>query len=336
MCLSFPREIGLKRALCKNKSQWDSYVRMFGNRTSCYTSLYSFTHLNEYGRADYASALIDRAWWDFDSGALGTIDEVKTDVATLLSRLDGDIRLVATGRGFHIHQLFDEPVRGLHWDRKLQAYEKMMAHGLKTLDGVGNLQKLTRIPGTYNPRRGKWAIPIDHKAFMANPAVFTIPKKPYEGMEKYDPYYGSVRVGFDFLNWASTAIIKDDVELPQGNIGEITDSGEVPIMPCLDRAIRVDNPSHHVRVALVQHMAEHLRDFAHPRSISPEEKKAIEESIFQFINGLGWRDFKPSRTRQGIRSSMNYERSPTCAWFISRNMCPGKCWRYDGTGKQDN
>ena len=304
MSLSFPREIGLKRAMCKNKSQWDSYVKLLGSRSSCYTSLYSFTNLNEYGKADYASALIDRAWWDFDSGALGTIEEVKEDVAVLLSRLDGDIRLVATGRGFHIHQLFDEPVRGLHWDRKLQTYEKIMAHGLKTLDGVGNLQKLTRVPGTYNPRRGKWAIPIDYKAFMANPAGFAIPKKPYAGMEKYDPYNGSLNVGFDFVNWASTAVIKDEVEVPVGEIGEISDSGEVPIMPCLERAIAVDNPSHHVRVALVQHMAEHLRDFAHPRSISAEEKKAIEESIFQFISGLGWRDFKPSRTRKGSRSSV--------------------------------
>jgi hypothetical protein len=168
---------------------------------------------------------------------------------------------------------------------------------------------------------------------MADPAGFIIPKKPYKGMQKYDPYYGSVEVGFDFSNWASTAVIKDEVEMPQGEIGEISDCGEVPLMPCLERAISVDNPSHHVRVALVQHMAEHLRNFAHPRSISPEEKKAIENSIFQFINGLEWRDFKPSRTRQGIKTSMNYERSPTCAWFISRNMCPGKCWRYDGSAK---
>ena len=64
--LDFPREIGLKRAMCHDKNQWDSYVRVLGTKSSCYTSLYSFKELKD-GRINYDTVIIDRAWWDFDS-----------------------------------------------------------------------------------------------------------------------------------------------------------------------------------------------------------------------------------------------------------------------------
>jgi len=306
-------------------------LRVLGSRSSCYTSVYSYERVDSMGKIDYTSVVIDRAWWDFDSGELGTIEEVKSDVAVLLSRLDGDVRLVATGRGFHIHQLFDKPVKGKHWVNKLQSYEKSMARGLKTLDGVANAEKLTRIPGTFNARRGRWAVPIPTNSFLLDPHSYNIPKKPYEGMEEYDPYITKVVGGFDFAGWSETNPYVEEVQAPQVFIGEVSNAGEVPLTPCLERAIAVDNPSHHVRVALVQHMADQLRDFAHPDTIGREEKKAIEESIYEFISGLGWRDFKPHLTRQGIRTNVKYENTPTCKWYISKNMCAGKCWRYDGT-----
>jgi hypothetical protein len=331
--LDFPREIGLKRAMCHDKNQWDSYVRVLGTKSSCYTSLYSFKELKD-GRINYDTVIIDRAWWDFDSNDDYTIEDVKDDVALLLRRLEGDVRLVATGRGFHIHQLFKTPVIGKIWMRKLQTYEKHMARGLKTLDGVGFPEKLTRIPGTYNPKRNRWSVPIDPQTFCSNPQGFKIPKTPKNEHKEYDPFVGVGRYdGFDFTSWTQENHDVLVVPEPDGNIGEVTDAGLVPMIPCIERAINVSNPAHHVRVALVQHMAEHLRDFVDPNTLGQSELIEIENSIFDYIKGLGWRDFKPSRTRQGIRTNIRYSNSPTCGWFISRGLCPGKCWRYDGSGR---
>ena len=330
MVLAFPREIGLKRTLCSDKGQWENYVRVFGPRSACYTSLYSFARMDGR-RVDYTSVIIDRAWWDFDSGELGTIDEVKADVAMLLSRLKGDVRLVATGRGFHVHQLFKDNMVGKAWVRKLEAYEKHSARGLKTLDGVGYAEKLTRIPGTYNPKRGRWAIPIDVKGFMAAPQTFPIPKKPHMGMGRYDPYNGVVEDGFDFMAWTTTNKVEDHIHAPTATIGEVADIDDIPMVPCLERAVNVQNPSHHVRVALVQYMADMLRDFADPATLSVDDKKNIENTILSYIETLNWRDFRPSKSRQGIRTNINYKNTPKCSWFMSRNMCPGKCWRYDGS-----
>ena len=101
--LSFPREIGLRRQLCDSKNQFTNYVTKLGARTSCYTSLYHYER-SDGNRVDYSSVVYDRAWWDFDEGHNGDINAVKDDVWTLLQRLEGDVRVVATGRGFHVHQ----------------------------------------------------------------------------------------------------------------------------------------------------------------------------------------------------------------------------------------
>ena len=105
----------------------------------------------------------------------------------------------------------------------------------------------------------------------------------------------------------------------------------VPLMPCLENAISVRKPNHHVRVALVQHMADMLREHADPRDLSPDQRRLIEDTIYEFIKRQGWSNFNPSLSRKGIRTNLNYRNTPTCAWFANRGMCPGKCWRHDGT-----
>lgn len=333
--LSFPREIGLKRALIKSENAYRNYVTRLGTLTSCYTSLYSFTRMNEEGRPDYRYAVIDRAWWDFDAGERGGIEQVKRDVADLIARLDGDVRLVATGRGFHVHQLFSESVVGAEYRLPLEHYQRRMARGLVTLDGVGFPEKMTRIPSTYNPKRGRWAVVIDAQEFAKNPDEYKIPSSPTPTFDNLDPFEGQpVKQGFDFIKWMeSYAPTAEDFEAVErvSLDEEMLTAGDVPLMPCLAHGVRQESPNHHVRVALVQHMADTLRDFADPDAISKEQRLQIEDEIFQFIKGLGWKNWNPTLSRKGIRTNMRYRRVPSCAWFIARGMCAGKCWRYDGS-----
>ena len=333
--LTFPREIGLKRALVKSQHAYDNYEKRLGTLSSCYTSLYSFTRMNEEGRPDYRYATLDRAWWDFDAGERGGIEQVKRDVADLISRLAGDVRLVATGRGFHVHQLFDQSVVGGEYRLPLEHYQRRMAKGLVTLDGVGFPEKMTRIPCTSNPKRGRWAVVIDAQAFAKDPDNYPIPSSPVASFSPLDPFRGKpVMNGFNFKEWVATyAPTADDYEAVEriSLDEEMLTAGDVPLMPCLAHGVRQDKPNHHVRVALVQHMADTLRDFADPDAISKEQRLQIEDEIFQFIKGLGWSNWNPTLSRKGIRTNMRYKRVPSCAWFIARGMCAGKCWRYDGS-----
>ena len=341
--LNFPREIGLKRTIVHSQHQYKRYLDNMRSKTSCYTSLYSFSRKNEHNKPDYRYAIIDRAWWDFDAGERGGIEQVKQDVAELIKRLDGDIRLVATGRGFHVHQLFNESVCGPEYRLSLEHYQRRKAKGLVTLDGVGFPEKMTRIPNTYNPKRGRWCVVIDAHAFAADPDNFVIPKSPQRLPRTLHPFgtHGTLPANnrFDFIGWAEKYApeaedysFADSVELDEKTLT----AGTVPLMPCLAREVHKNKPNHHVRVALVQHMADNLRDFANPESLSKEQRERIEDEIFDYIKGLGWSNWNPTQSRKGIKTTMRYSRVPSCAWFVARGMCAGKCWRYDGTAKVPN
>ena len=67
--LSFPREVGLKRAICNDQQQYRNYITKLNGKANIYTSLYSFRDKdrNAPWKFDTASAIIDRAWWDFGS-----------------------------------------------------------------------------------------------------------------------------------------------------------------------------------------------------------------------------------------------------------------------------
>ena len=338
---TFPREIGLKRRVCKSQDQFMEYVRRLVGKSSVYTSLYSFTKAdsNKPWRMDYTSATIDKAWWDFDSGDKGGIEQVKQDVAKLVKRLCGDISVVATGRGFHVYQFFRRSVTGYEWRNHLNRYQRLMAKDLVTLDGVGLPEKLVRIPNTYNPKRSRWSVCIDASDFSNNPDTFTIPKKPDPHSFSICPLLGARNTPepFDFVMWVhdNPAPTKGAETHGNGNliisIDESVGLGDIPIPPCISDATQRDNPNHYSRIALVQHLSEELRWFADPDSLSPEQWGVIERTILSYIETLNWRDFSAAKSRQGIRSNMKYKQSPTCRAMQSRGMCAAKCWRYDGT-----
>jgi hypothetical protein len=320
--MKFPRQIGLKRQVCPSMPEFKSYVRKVNGRSDIYTSLYTFDNLR-----DYDSVIIDRAWWDFDMNDDYDMEQVKTDVQTLLSRLEGDVRLVATGRGFHIHQIFKREVRGRTWAFHLDRYQKKMAEGLVSLDGVGYPEKLTRVPSTYNVKRGRWCVVVDEKAFLADAHGYEIPSRPDPSLSHRDPFRGEVCIDdcFDLVMWnANNPYVEKQEERRTVKVGN--HKGEVALPTCLHRAIRLSNPPHHVRVALVQTMSQQLRWYADPSELTNAEKIEITDNICDFIEGLGWIDYTPSITRKYVMGMQKYRNAPSPSWYRRHNLCDGNCW----------
>jgi len=322
MIIDFPRQIGLKRTRCFNQEDFKSYIERFNGKTDIYTSLYSFD--DPY---DYDSVVIDRAWWDFDMNEEYDMETVKRDVASLIARLEGDVRLVATGRGFHVHQIFKRPVRGREWAFHLDRYEREKAEGLASLDGVGYPEKLTRVSLTFNRKRGRWAVNMDARIFSVNPSM-QVPVAPTPAMFDIDPFIGVVDRAecFDLVMWAAN---NPHEEVASGYetvmVGE--HEGEVNLPTCLNRAIRVSNPPHHVRVALVQEMARQLRWYADPDELPHDEKMGIASTISQYISGLQWSDYNEAVTNKYVRGMMGYKNAPSPSWYRKHNLCTGQgCW----------
>ena len=332
--LTFPREIGLKRQPCPSAFQFKEYIRKLNGKTDLYTSLYGFTDLNDKDN----TAIMDRAWWDFDSNDKYTIEQVKDDVAVLLGRLEGDVRLVATGRGFHIHQLFNVPVDSRRWRHTIDRYQRKMASDLVTLDGVGYPRKLCRIPHTYNAKRGRFAVMVDANVFITTPHATPIVNRPKDSPAAYlHPYWGDGRkeMGFDIREWAANNPVElmGDWNVQQVTVIEGTQEA-IPMIPCLQREIEVSNPPHHIRVALAQHLFEHLRNFAEPTALSIEQKEKMIGVAVAFIRNLEWQDYSEATTRKALNTLVSYARSTSCAWFCKRGLCPAPCWRDDGTRRE--
>jgi len=334
MLLSFPREIGLRRRPCSSRAVYDTYIDNINGKASCYTSLYSFERMRpgKHWKVDVNSVIMDRAWWDFDSSDQYPIDVVKHDVYCLLSRLKGDVRIVATGRGFHVHELFSKPVRGVAISKHIDRYQRKIARGLKTLDGVGNPQKLTRIPDTYNPKRKRWSVNIDPKQFQNEPLKYDIPKFPSKELSKFDPFIGMEnRSTFDIIKWISDnpapkSFIAHNVE--DVSIGSALD---VPLPTCLDKAIHVENPRHEIRVALAQFLSQNLRWFVSKDAMSSDQMNLIADQICSYISTLNWRDYNPQTTHRNVHYIINsYDNSPSPKWYLSRGYCDGNCWFCEG------
>ena len=329
MLLNFPREIGLRRNVCANRGDFNNYVNKLNGKASCYTSLYSFERLHPVysWKMDTESAIIDRAWWDFDTEEGGSLSDVKESVRTLLNRLNGDVRLVFTGRGFHVHQMFSKPVFGTAVAKHIERYEKKMAGDLPTLDGVGHPQKLTRIPDTYNPKRKSWAVNIPASDFASDPHGFDIPTTPVSDYAFLDPFRGQIGASdFDIIRWiADNPAPKVIASVDESFSGSIGTADQVPIPPCLEKLIYHENPKHKVRLALALHLAENLRWFAHPSTLTARQKNDITEQIVQFISTLGWRDFNPTTSRHHVRSLMDYENAQSKCLVDA-----GPCWAHDG------
>ena len=325
----FPREIGLKRTQCTTQADFNRYVRKMWDKTACYTSLYAFAdkRWNGYKQVfDYQSAIIDRAWWDFD----GMDDpQVKDDAATLINRLEGTVLAVATGRGFHIHQIFKEPVREDRWPTELIRYEREMADGLSTLDCIGTVDRLCRIPNTINPKRKRFCVTIDAEEFAADPHGYEIPKQPDATLTHLNPF-GEHTSTFSIIKWVHSNPAEQTSIEYDTSVGDIVGAETIPIMPCLE-SIHTSNPTHHVRVALAQHLLENLKNFAHPSTLTMDQKQKCVDEAVEFIKPLGWRDFKESISRKHLTSIVDMEGSQSCRWFVGKGMCKGKCWRYDGT-----
>jgi len=324
--IRFPRQVGLKRAICRSREDFDAYVRRLNGRSCLYTSLYSFDV-----ERDYDSVVMDRAWWDFDMNDDYTMDEVKHDVAALIQRLEGDVRLVATGRGFHVHQHFKRPVRGRDWSQHLDRYQRRMADGLASLDGVGYPEKMTRISGTFNVKRKRWAVSIPAHDFAQDPFNFPIPDKPLPVSDNIDPFFGRFAESecFDLVKWVhDNPPPKRHTTQRESTVSVGFLGGECALPNCLERAIQVSNPPHHVRVALVQEMRRQLAFYAHPKDLTDEENDEITNGICSFIETLGWTDYNEGITRKYVHGAVRkYAHAPSPFWYRKHNLCNGEgCW----------
>jgi len=158
----FPRQVGRHRKLVYTREQFLNYVNHNNGFTDVFTSIYSFTALDEKGKVRRESAVVDKVFWDFDPPK-----PLHSFLPMHMYLTENDIKhtCVFTGNGFHIYA-FCNPKEQLKNKRAALAGCQREIAGQAMVDFdehvAGNLVQIARIPGTRNMKPGcnRYCVPM--------------------------------------------------------------------------------------------------------------------------------------------------------------------------------
>jgi hypothetical protein len=316
----FPREIK------RSKKAYLDWVNLYNSRLNCYTTVYDFARFTDNTKIDN-SVILDRMFLDFDAHdeplemAWRDFDKVVTKF------LEENIKFrpYFSGQGFHII-VYGETLTEPHEIRRIQRFYRDLAEDCPTLDRTGiQTTRLRRIPNTENMKVGLFCIPLDiYEIGMKQMPPWDAVLQTAEKQVFEDHVFGKKLIKWPEVK--SVKVSETEIELPEA-------IAEVPILPCLQNAITVENPSHYARVYLVQWYRDLLS--GGERSIPLDKQDEITEMIMTELETIAdrdgiWQDWDERKTRHYVEGIVRKGyHSPGCeSVLIPQGYCIGKCWRY--------
>tara|TARA_R100001510_G_scaffold57160_1_gene64390 strand:- start:5575 stop:6516 length:942 start_codon:yes stop_codon:yes gene_type:complete len=311
----------MKRVKINNKSEFVDWVNSFNGKMNCYTSVYDFAKYAEDAAID-STCIKDRMFLDFDAHGEPLEKAYNDCVAVCDFLLEQDVlfNMYFSGKGFHMI-VYGERTDDI---RCIQSYFSTLVPLAPSLDRSGiQVKRLRRIPNTVNlSSEGPYfCIPITVEDLGMGLSL--ILKKAMTGN------HPQVRYGSKLVKWPSVKPIEvSDIEIKAPK-----PVGELPILPCLNNAIMVENPGHFARVYLTQWYRDILT--SRERHISDERKSEVMEIIINEFKAIAnkeevWLDWDEKTTRHHVKFVVDggYH-APSCKEkLIPQGYCPGKCWRY--------
>ena len=313
----FPREIK------RSKKAYLDWVNLYNSKLNCYTTVYDFARFTDNTKIDN-SVILDRMFLDFDAHDEPLVNAWRDfcGVCEVFLKDDIKFRPYFSGQGFHIIA-YGETLTEPHEIRRIQRFYRDLAEHYPTLDRTGiQSTRLRRIPNTENMKVGLFCIPLDVKSSAAgtlDAVLQTAEKQVFE-----DHVFGKKLIKWPEVK--SVKVSETEIELPEA-------IAEVPILPCLQNAITVENPSHYARVYLVQWYRDLLS--GGERSIPLDKQDEITEMIMAELETIAnkdgiWQDWDERKTRHYVEGIVRKGyHSPGCeSVLIPQGYCIGRCWRY--------
>ena len=312
----------MKRTIVKSKQEFVDWVNLFNGKMNCYTTVYDYERFAETAKVD-SSVILDRMFLDFDAHGDIRLEDAYNDVAEIVTWFnieDIKYRMFFSGKGFHVI-VYGERTYDI---RSIQTYFAKMDEMYPTLDRSGiQTNRLRRIPNTVNlSSKGPYfCIPITTQDI--DKGLESILLKAKTGN------YSSVLYGNDLVNWPNVK----PIEMSEIEVESPKSPGELPILPCLNAAIMVENPGHYARVYLAQWYRDILT--MGEREIDFERKQELVQIIMKEIETIAnkenvWLDWNEAVTKKNVWFIVNggYH-APGCkSILIPQGYCIGKCWRY--------
>lgn len=317
-----PNAPQMRRRVVKTKSEYINWFNQYNGKMNCYTTVYDFEDINDNTQID-SSVILDRMFLDFDAHdkPLELAHEDFVSVAKRLEEQDILFRSYFSGKGFHIIAK-GERVTDI---RSIQQYYSELAKDYPTLDRTGiQITRLRRIPNsmnlssTYGDDKSYFCTPVNYKLGDLDLILETA-----KTMTPIDIEYGSKKIVFPSVKPIEVSDI--EVEMPKP-------IGKIPILPCLNNAIMVENPSHYARVYLIQWYRDLLS--GRERNLPLEQQAELINTVMSELKTIAsrdeiWLDWDEHVTRKYVTGivSKGYH-APSCKTLIPQGYCIGKCWRY--------
>mgnify|MGYP003148224808 FL=1 len=301
----------MKRQIVKSKQEFTEWVNSYNGIMNCYTTVYDFADFTDNAKVD-SSVILDKMFLDFDAHGEPLKNARKDFVGVHRYFIEQSIKhdTIFSGKGFHIIA-YGEVADDI---RSIQEYYTGLAKDYPTLDRTGiQTNRLRRIPNTMN--------------LSTDEGLYCIPVNPEVSFDS--PFHENTTFGDKLIGWPTVKPVSMSetlIEVPEA-------IGRIPILPCLQNAITVENPSHMARVYLVQWYRDLLS--LGIREVSVEQQREITDAIMVELEHIAsrddmWLDWDEKVTRKNVgwivKKGYN---SPSCnGSLIPQGYCVGKCWRY--------
>mgnify|MGYP003149600045 FL=1 len=332
--MKFPREVWagshltrkqqLKRQIVQNREEFATFLQRFNNKMNCYTSVYDYKRFGDT-QAFTSSVILDRLFLDFDSHGK-PLDLSLQDTKLIVDHLYGkdyEFEIYFSGNGFHVF-VFGEVASSI---RDIQQFfNKLYPIATnKTLDKSGvQTRRLRRVPNTVNMNTEDflYCIPLTREQLTNMSDIIALAKNP--------PFSSPKRYGNRKVAWPNAPLFA----YAPIEIATVETVGKLPLLPCLNNSIMVENPTHEARVYLVSWFRTLLAN--NQKCYDYTEQQKILNTIMEEIKNIAskdgvWLDWDESVTRHHATYTVSNDggyMAPTCEKLISEGYCVGKCWRY--------
>jgi len=317
----------MKRELMMNKNDLQNFVNLYNGKMNVYYTIYDYEAFTEKLKID-SSVILDRAFLDFDAHNTTTIEEAYGDfkiVVVDLLKKDIKFDMFFSGKGFHVI-VYGKKANEI---REIQAWFRDLKNtGLPTLDDSGiQINRLRRVPNTVNlsseDENGEpyFCIPILKEDLSESiDYILELAKAPRMVLSRY---------GNKLVEWPTVK----PIEISDIEVDIVRPVKSLPILPCLNNSIMVQNPGHYARVYLVHWYRDLLA--MGQRNLNQEKEKEVIEIIMAELKEIAskpdvWLDWDENKTRHHVSFIVRGGYSaPSCyKVLIPQGYCIGKCWRY--------
>ena len=314
----------MKRQIVKSEEEFRKWVSSYNGIMNCYTTVYDFADFTDNAKVD-SSVILDKMFLDFDAHGEPLENAYEDFLGVHHYFVEQNIKhdTIFSGKGFHIIA-YGEVADDI---RCIQEYYTDLAKNYPTLDRTGiQTNRLRRIPNTMNlsTEEGLYCYHINPEPFGK-----FMPNR----IKTYLTYSRATNIdsptGDKLIRWPKVkpvSVSETLIDVPEA-------LGRIPILPCLQNAITVENPSHMARVYLVQWYRDLLS--LGVRDVCSDQQEEIVNSIMSELEYLAskenmWLDWDEKVTKKHVEwiVSKGYH-APSCnGSLIPQGYCVGKCWRY--------